>query len=50
MIVVPPMFTMPEGIVRHTVSVEPEALHNGFRNQVPTDVYVRVPGPHIRAP
>ena len=50
MIIVPPMFTVPNGIERRTISVEPEALHYGFRYQVPTEVCVPVEGPQIQAP
>jgi len=38
-----------EWIERRTISVEPEALHNGFRYQVPTEVFVPVESPHIQA-
>ena len=48
--IVPPMFTVPKGLRRRTISVELEALHNGFRYQVPTEVCVPVEGPHIQAP
>jgi hypothetical protein len=39
-----------EWIERRTISVEPEALHNGFRYQAPTHVCVPVEGPQIQAP
>ena len=39
-----------EGIERRTISVEAEALHNGYRYEVPIEVFVRVEGPQVRAP
>ena len=39
-----------EGDGERTISVELDALHNGFRYRVPTEVLVPVEGPQIRAP
>src|SRR5262249_25079495 len=39
-----------EWIGRRTISVELEALHNGFRYEIPTEVLVPVEAPHIQAP
>ncbi len=39
-----------EWIERRTISVEPEALHNGFRYEAPTEVFVPVEGPQIQPP
>ena len=36
-------------VVRRTTSVELEALHNGYRYEVPIEVFVRVEGPQIQA-
>ncbi len=38
-----------EWIERRTISVESEALHNGYRYEVPIEVFVRVEGPQIQA-
>ena len=43
------MFTVPNALNVCTISVEPGALHNGFRYQVPTDVLVPVEGHQIQA-
>src|SRR4029453_245353 len=39
-----------EWIERRTISVEPEALHNGFRYQVPAELCVPIEGPQIQPP
>src|SRR6476660_6326280 len=39
-----------ERIERRTISVKAEALHNGYRYEVPIEVFVRVEGPQVRAP
>ena len=39
-----------ECVERRAISVELEALHNGFRYEVPTEVFVPVEGPQIQAP